>query len=51
MKMKIEGDKMTVYSVGEDQIDEQGQGDRLTGGPGDSDDVAFPQTPAPDEEE
>jgi len=51
MKMKIEGDKMTVYSVGENQIDEQGQGDRLTGGPGDSDDVAFPQPPAPDEEE
>jgi len=49
MKVRIEDEKMTVYSVGENQVDEQGKGDRWTGGPGDSDDVAFPQPPAPDE--
>jgi hypothetical protein len=39
---------MTVYSVGVNRTDEQGQGDRWTGGDGDSDDFGFPVPPGPE---
>jgi len=49
LKYKAEDGKATVYTVGENRIDERGQNDLLTGGPGDSDDWSFPERRAPDE--
>jgi len=51
LKYKAEDGKATVYTVGENRIDEQGQNDLLTGSPGDRDDWPFPERRAPDQEE
>jgi hypothetical protein len=51
MKVTIEDDKLTVYSVGENGVDERGCGGRWDGSDGDSDDVAFPMPQPPENPE